>query len=308
MDDVRFHTDGFIPRGSSYYSSLMHMMALSAPVCTVDHDTFKTFDDVEFQYSLPDRCMHVLTKDCSKNNTFMVLVSKETEKPDKKIIEIFVEKQKIRIEHLNDGRYQIQVNGEIIDMPERSFHLQNVATIFEEPENEELHVLCYVGLDLKIVRGTKIDVHVSPYFFNRTCGMCGDCNAEQYRDLKTPMGKVYNNPDRVKYGHLWMVPEDTCSKAGCHFKKEYVMIPKTIEEQDHYCYPTTPVLRCLDECQPIKTQTTPFPMTCVKTGSVESIKISKAMKKRTLDLTGSDVYFTHSLDEHTECDCSVCGQ
>ena len=43
--------------------------------------------------------------------------------------------------------------------------------------------------------------------------MCGDCNAEQYRDLKTPMGKVYTNPDRVKYGHLWMVPEDTCSKG-----------------------------------------------------------------------------------------------
>lgn len=39
----------------------------------------------------------------------MVLISKETEQPDKKIIEIFVEKEKIRIEHLEDGRYQIQV-------------------------------------------------------------------------------------------------------------------------------------------------------------------------------------------------------
>ena len=75
----------------------------------MDHDSFKTFDDVEFQYSLPGHCKHVLVKDCTKNNTFMVLISKETEVPDKKVIEIFVEKEKIRIEHLVDGKYQIQV-------------------------------------------------------------------------------------------------------------------------------------------------------------------------------------------------------
>lgn len=75
----------------------------------MDHDSFKTFDDVEFQYSLPGRCTHVLAKDCTKNNVFMVLMSKETEIPDKKVIEIFVENQKIRIEHLLEDRYQIQV-------------------------------------------------------------------------------------------------------------------------------------------------------------------------------------------------------
>lgn len=56
----------------------------------------------------------------------------------------------------------------------------------------------------------QIDVRVSPYFFNRTCGMCGDCNAEWYRDLKTPMGKEYTSRDRLKYGNVWMVPEETC--------------------------------------------------------------------------------------------------
>jgi len=39
----------------------------------------------------------------------MVLMSKEAEKLDEKVIEIFVEKEKIRIEHLADGHYQIQV-------------------------------------------------------------------------------------------------------------------------------------------------------------------------------------------------------
>ena len=59
----------------------------------------------------------------------------------------------------------------------------------------------------------KIDVRVSPYFFNRTCGMCGDCNIEQFRDLKTPMGKEYTSRDRLKYGNMWMVPEETCLKG-----------------------------------------------------------------------------------------------
>ena len=49
-------------------------------------------------------------------------------------------------------------------------------------------------------------------------------------------------------------------------------------------------------------------MTCVETGSSQSLKIFKGIEKRTLDLTGNDVYFTENLIEHTDCDCSVCGQ
>ena len=95
--------------------------------------------------------------------------------------------------------------------------------------------------------------------------------------------------------------------GGCHFKKQYVKEVKTIEEQSYDCYSTTPVLRCLDECQATKTKMTRFPMTCVKTGSKDSEKIFWDMEKRTLDLTGSDVYYNQNLSEDTECDCSVCG-
>ena len=45
----------------------------------------------------------------------MVLMSKETEIPDKKVIEVFVEKEKIRIEHLVDGKYQIQVSFQLVN-------------------------------------------------------------------------------------------------------------------------------------------------------------------------------------------------
>lgn len=75
----------------------------------MEQDTLKTFDDVEIQHTLPDRCMHVLAKDCTKNNSFIVLMSKDTRHPDKKIIEILVEQEKIRIAHLGSAGYQIQV-------------------------------------------------------------------------------------------------------------------------------------------------------------------------------------------------------
>lgn len=45
----------------------------------------------------------------------MVLMSKENEISDKKVIEIFVEKEKIRIEHLVDGKYQIQVSFQLVN-------------------------------------------------------------------------------------------------------------------------------------------------------------------------------------------------
>lgn len=37
--------------------------------------------------------------------------------------------------------------------------------------------------------------------------MCGDMNAEQYLDLKTPRGHPYVLENKQKYGHLWMVSE-----------------------------------------------------------------------------------------------------
>ena len=43
--------------------------------------------------------------------------------------------------------------------------------------------------------------------------MCGDFNAEQYLDLKTPRGRPYTILDKIKYGHMWMVPEYTCTKG-----------------------------------------------------------------------------------------------
>ena len=48
------------------------------------------------------------------------------------------------------------MNGEIVDMTKKPFRLKNVATIFVEPEKEELHVSCDVGLELEMVRGTKV--------------------------------------------------------------------------------------------------------------------------------------------------------
>ena len=77
-------------------------------VCTVDYDTFRTFDGVEFQYSSPLQCPHVLAKDCA-GESFMVLLSKEANASGNNIVEIFVEKQKIRAEYVHDGSYQIQV-------------------------------------------------------------------------------------------------------------------------------------------------------------------------------------------------------
>lgn len=40
--------------------------------------------------------------------------------------------------------------------------------------------------------------------------MCGDCNAEQFRDLKTPQGKVFTDSDNLMYGRMWMVTMDNC--------------------------------------------------------------------------------------------------
>ncbi|XP_074612059.1 vitellogenin-2-like isoform X3 [Acropora palmata] len=304
MDDVRVETGGFIPRGNP----LMNLMQMSSPVCTVDYDTFRTFDGVEFQYSSPLRCPHILAKDCVANS-FMVLLSKEANASGNKIVEIFVEKQKIRAEYLRDhGIYQIQVGGSILKKLEGPYQVSSVATIVPLPDKKELHVLCENGLQVVIVRGTKVSIRVSPFLFNRTCGMCGDMNAEQYLDLKTPRGHPYDLENKQKYGHLWMVSEleQNSSRVGCHLKKEHIEITETIGKETFQCFTTTPVLRCLKNCQVTESQTIAYPMTCVRSSNKESLKkIYKEIMRRTLDLTGSQVYFSYDVTEHLACDCSV---
>lgn len=73
--------------------------------------------------------------------------------------------------------------------------------------------LYYIHINICAFFSWQVDVRVSPFFFNRTCGMCGDCNVEQYMDLKTPRGRPYTSQNKLKYGHMWMVPEDTCSQG-----------------------------------------------------------------------------------------------
>ena len=55
----------------------------------------------------------------------------------------------------------LQVNGEILVVPKRLFRLKNIATITEKQEIEELHVWCDIGLELEIVRGTKVCVKLT---------------------------------------------------------------------------------------------------------------------------------------------------
>lgn len=305
MDDVRIETNGFIPHGNP----IMNLMPSSSSVCTVDYNTYSTFDGVEFQYSSPRGCPHILAKDCA-NNSFMVLLSKEDDKTDDQIVEIFVDSHKIRVKYLKEGHYQIQVNGDVIEKRGQTIQVNSTATIVQLPEREELHVLCENGLQVIIVRGIKIDIRVSPFLFNRTCGMCGDLNAEQYQDLKTPRGLPYTCSNKEKYGHLWLVPDprERCSQGGCQLKKEYLKIPRTIDGEKFDCFTTTPVLRCFEDCQATESRTTGFQLTCRKTDSKEVFKISDEIAKRTVDLTGSDVHLKENLVEHFACDCSACSQ
>ncbi len=65
---------------------------------------------------------------------------------------------------------------------------------------------------------------ISPFFTNKTCGLCGDSDGEQFKDFMTPEGTIVNdassrplaypkliNSAETIFASSWIVPEKECN-------------------------------------------------------------------------------------------------
>ncbi|CAH1244184.1 Hypp7221 [Branchiostoma lanceolatum] len=67
------------------------------PFCKVQsNDKIRTFDDVEYKYKL-SKCDHILAKDASPEEKFMVLVNKPEERKPEKTVKVFIKSTKIEL-------------------------------------------------------------------------------------------------------------------------------------------------------------------------------------------------------------------
>ncbi|XP_071954131.1 vitellogenin-like [Antedon mediterranea] len=224
------------------------------PTCTVNNfDNFTTFDGVNYRYRMPVTCPHILARDCSPEQLFTVLLHNRTmvDNTVKKVVTILVEDKKIILDSHDNKTIKIQIDGENLWINSDNLTSDlRFATVRMNVSRTEVNITTSVGLTV-IYNIENVTTILTPWFYNQTCGMCGDFNGETAYEYVTPENQWTTNS--TKFAMSWLVPGDGNKDGSCNLIKNYVYpLPDQvfIGKKQALCLSTEPVFTCPETCVP----------------------------------------------------------
>ncbi|NXW17439.1 VIT2 protein, partial [Circaetus pectoralis] len=262
--------------------------------CSVFQNTITTFNGVEFNYSMPANCYHVLVQDCSPELKFLVMMKRLEESADLTAINVRLASHEVDM-CVSNGLIQLKINGvqAPTDVPYTS-NSDASMLISSEKEGLSLKAPDY-GIDKLYYDGHRLEIQVAFWMAGKTCGICGKYDAEKEREYQMPSG--YLAKDAVSFGQSWIISEDPCAGA-CKLQRKFVKIEKPVafEKKAAKCFSMEPVLRCVEGCSATRTVPVSVGFHCVPAASTLSLE-----GQLRLDQKSEDVVSTVSA--HTACSC-----
>ncbi|NWS50984.1 VIT2 protein, partial [Chunga burmeisteri] len=263
--------------------------------CLVFQNTITTFNGIEFNYSMPANCSHVLVQDCSPELKFLVMMKRLEESADLTAINVRLASHEVDM-YVSNGLTQLKINGvqAPTDVPYTS-NSDASMLISSEKEGLSLKAPDY-GIDKLYYDGHRLEIQVAFWMAGKTCGICGKYDAEKEREYRMPSG--YLAKDAVSFGQSWIISEDSCAGA-CKLQRKFVKIEKPVafEKAAAKCFSMEPVLRCVEGCSATRTVPVSMGFHCVPVG--ESVEQMEGQIR--LDQKSEDVVSTVSA--HTACSC-----
>nr|AHK12747.1 vitellogenin 1 [Patiriella regularis] len=286
--------------------------------CTYNHTgKFMTYDQVPFKYNLTGSCPHVLTKDCSPNKRFTVLVQNTHQSNQmvraNPLVTVFIDNHKVELITQNEGEVSVKYNG-IEEMTRRDSNPleTEVGTI----ERNATHITMKTTIGLTVVYCKhNVTTYLSPWYVNKTCGLCGDFNGETFLDMKTTMGEEVKNS--TKLGASWLVQGDDCMDQTCKLTKEDLYaLPELVylANKPAVCFSKEPVKLCPIGCNnesPENIFTSTFvpkkqfvkvPFFCMATENVEETKAQMKTRSDLIKLQPIDLY--RDIEVPHDCKCT----
>ncbi|NXY91476.1 VIT2 protein, partial [Alcedo cyanopectus] len=261
--------------------------------CSVYQNTITTFNGVEFNYSMPANCYHVLAHDCSPELKFLVMM-KRLESTDLTAINIRLASHEVDM-YVSNGLIQLKINGVKVstDVPYTS-NSDASMLINSEKEGLSLKAPDY-GINKLYYDGHRLEIQVAFWMAGKTCGICGKYDAEKEREYQMPSG--YLAKEAVSFAQSWIISEDPCA-GDCKLQRKLVKIEKSVafEKKAAKCFSVEPVLRCAEGCSATRTVPVSVGFHCVPVDSTLNLK----GQIRT-DQKSEDVVSTVSAD--TACSC-----
>ncbi|KAI5630251.1 otogelin, partial [Silurus asotus] len=167
---------------------------------------YETFDGL--YYYFPGKCSYTLLKDCEDNPKSTVLIQVHND-PEcnsnpyscRRSVSLFLPWEgEIRLQGFN-----ATFKGQSLQLPYNihDIELERISD-YILVSHHEVFTLAWHGLN------SSIYIKMNPEFVGRTCGLCGNFNADVHDDLKTSYGIFTDN--LAMFGNSWMEeePELTC--------------------------------------------------------------------------------------------------
>ncbi|NXR99974.1 VIT2 protein, partial [Oxylabes madagascariensis] len=262
--------------------------------CTVFQNKITTFNGVEFNYSMPANCYHVLVQDCSPELKFLVMVKRLEESADLTAINVRLASHVVDM-YVSNGLIQLKING--VQTPKDLPYTSNSAAsmlISSEKKGLSLKAPDY-GIDKLYYDGHRLEIQAAFWMAGKTCGICGKYDAEIEREYQTPSG--YLAKDSVSFGHSWIISEDPCAGA-CKLQRKLVKSEKPVsfEKAAAKCFSVEPVLRCVKGCSATQTVPVSVGFHCVPADSALSLDGQPRLDQKSEDVVSS-------VSAHTACSC-----
>jgi len=223
-------------------------------MCQIRSDRVKTFDQVSYRAPI-STCYSLITKDCSSRSEsqYAVFVKKINNESEKKQMKIVTENMKLVVKPMrNSLDLECTLNGKTMKcnkIREQRVHLQHT----------HLRVLSYASDYIKIelpeegIRvyfdGYAINVKLSPFRMERTCGLCGHYDEEETCDLRTAQeGECVSarSPSQLKkFYRSYLHTEDECelNEEFINNEENYEWQPIGWEQEEYNSFDNE------DECE-----------------------------------------------------------
>ncbi|NXL57068.1 VIT2 protein, partial [Chordeiles acutipennis] len=262
--------------------------------CSVFQNTITTFNGVEFNYSMPASCYHVLVQDCSPELKFLVMMKRLEESADLTAINVRLASHEVDM-YVSNGLIRLKINGvqASTDVPYTS-NSDASMLISSEKEGLSLKAPDY-GIDKLYYDGHRLEIQVAFWMAGKTCGICGKYDAEKEREYQMPSG--YLAKDAVSFGQSWIISEDPCAGA-CKLQRNFVKVEKSVgfERKAAKCFSVEPVLHCVKGCSASRTVPVSVGFHCVPADSTLNLQGQAGLDQKSEDVVSR-------VSAHTACSC-----
>ncbi|XP_021350891.1 uncharacterized protein LOC110448784 isoform X1 [Mizuhopecten yessoensis] len=271
-------------------------------ICKIRGNVLTTLDAKE--YTIPDSkgCDVVFAMDCSSSSEFAFKARKVNADPVKKAVEIMIKNKKIEVIPRNNN---LVVK---VDDVERNV-TDNSPYVIKKDEQEGRHqpILIeilkrgprvYVHVPIQgtevVTDGELISIKVSPFYYSKVCGLCGDYDGNPSNDNKDPQKQTRKDPACLLASYVTSndqceaadvrrecsqaLPNSIAKPAVCRLEKKTEVRTKL----DNMCFSLRPVDKCISGCRPQQQKPIRMPMICKDRRDPQSEVLRQASHQRVL--------------------------